>query len=285
MDRLTNFCELQLGTNPTNPDTDGGGESDGSEVPDCKPGDQDPLNPDDDRVGPILGVIAIPELKRGLPLILIDWSSPTRGKLEFVNIYRRILNAQRSQVNDWQILAEGIQGNSFEDEKVKPGVEYEYLLEPFIAREGGGSAIGGLVMSNAALASEDPYPPSGSILINDGAPTTGELLVKLSIAAEDFFSGGDGGDAEVVPGTPTEDLEMRISNSAGFDGAKWQPFASTVMDWELGDVAPRGTAVVYIQFRDEAGNVGVSGFAQSDSILYDPSGGSGLLFLPAVFSP
>lgn len=284
-DRLTNYCEFQLGTVPTNPDTDGGGESDGSEAPNCQPTGQNPLDPSDDRVGPILGGNALPILKDKLPLILVTWSSPTHGRLDFINLYRRVTGGNgRALAQDWQLLAHGVSGNAYEDAQVTSGLVYEYLIEPFGTGEGGQPATGGALVTNAALASDDPYAPAGSILINDGAPATDSLRVTLTIAADDFFGGEDGGEAEPGPGTPTEELEMRISNSSDYSGAAWQPFAATVADWDLGSVAPGATAVVYIQFRDAAGNVSTSGFAHMDSIRYLPAG-VGTLYLPVILRP
>jgi hypothetical protein len=55
-DGLTSLCEYLNGTDPRNSDTDGGGESDGSEAPGCPAdGDQDPLDPQDDQVGELRG--------------------------------------------------------------------------------------------------------------------------------------------------------------------------------------------------------------------------------------
>ena len=61
---------------------------------------------------------------------------------------------------------------------------------------------------------------------------------------------------------------MRISNSPDFTGVPFQPFDDTIENWNLGDVDPGAVAVVYVQFRDAAGNVGDEGFAQHDTILY-----------------
>ncbi|MCA9982036.1 MAG: hypothetical protein KDD89_14430, partial [Anaerolineales bacterium] len=98
-DKLNNYCELQLGTDPRNPDTDGGGESDGSEAPKCQP-IRDPLNPSDDAVGPILSVSVRPEILDQIRVIILNWGNPLRGKLQFVNVYRR------TNGDDWTMVGQ-----------------------------------------------------------------------------------------------------------------------------------------------------------------------------------
>lgn len=283
-DKLTNYCEFEIGTNPRNPDTDGGGESDGSEVPNCKPSGQDPLDPSDDRVGPIISVIAFPDLLNRIPVIILQWGQPDKGRLQYVNIYRRAFDGNGRLVQNWRLISEGQQGNSYTDEDVDTGFSFQYRVEPFITAPGGGTAVGGVLTSNSAAPSEDPFAPGGSVLINGGAPTTDSLRVTLSLAADDLTGEDDGGPSPEVPGTPTDKLEMRLSNSPDFSGARWRPFQAEVRNWNLGNLSAGDVGVVYVQFRDEAGNVSESGFAQRDSIVYQPESDR-LIFMPAVFNP
>ncbi len=257
LDKLTNYCEFLLGTDPRNPDTDGGGESDGSEAPNCQI-IRNPLDPSDDKIGPILSLTVRPEIIDLTRFIVVNWGNPLFGQLQFVNIYRRVPGGE------WGIVGEEVEGNLFYDGNVANGMTYEYMIEPTID-----GLVGGMVASTAVTAKDDPYAPAGSILINDGDESTTNRLVKLSIAADDLWGEGDG-DAQdgPLPGSATEDLEMRLNNTPDFTGVAWQPFASEVLDWDLGPVNGGDTAVVYIQFRDEAGNVSETGFGHSDSIFF-----------------
>ena len=74
-----------------------------------------------------------------------------------------------------------------------------------------------------------------SVTINDGAISTDNFAVKLTLSATNF------------------DLsQMMISNATDFSGALWEPYQNT-KQWELlqGD----GTKTVYVKYRDTAGNV------------------------------
>jgi hypothetical protein len=123
-------------------------------------------------------------------------------------------------------------------------------------------------MTPPVMASEDPYPPGGSVLINGGDESTDSLLVTLDLSADDSGELHDGGQSDNPPGTPVDELEMRLSNSPDFAGASWQPFQATVNNWDLGSVQPGGVVTVYVQFRDKAGNVSESGMGLADTILY-----------------
>lgn len=277
-DRLLNVCEFQQGTNPHDSDTDDGGESDGSEVPmeidefnRCTPTTTDPLDPHDgtdDRVGPIRVVQATPEATlEGVPFIKIFWSLPDLGELLRVDLWRRpIVNGEPA--DDWQVLAVDRTGQMTEDRDVEDGKSYQYRLIPYI-QTADGEAIGTIVESNVVMATSDPHAPAGSILINDGAAETGEQLVKLTVSADDSGDSHDGApDEEAAPGTPINELQMRISNSPDFTGVEWQPFQLEVTDWDLGALSDGDVATVYIQFRDAAGNISDTGLAQVDTIVF-----------------
>lgn len=279
-DKLSNYCEFTLGTHPLNPDTDGGGESDGSEAPNCKP-IRNPLDASDDRVGRILSILVFADLLNTKPVLILNWGQPQTGRLVYVNIYRRATAGDRAPAAEWELIATEVAGNSYVDGGVVPGSGYEYQIEPVIEPPGGGAATGSMLTSTSATPSEDPYAPGGSIMINNGALTTAEVTVNLSIAADDLYGDEDGAPENgPLPGTPTKDLEMRMSNTADFAGAQWQPFQSEVPSWNLGSVGIGDTAVVYIQFRDEAGNVSESGMSLTDTIVFLPNP----LFLPAVMA-
>ena len=83
----------------------------------------------------------------------------------------------------------------------------------------------------------DTRVPGNSVAINDGKATTSTRRVKLSLCADDSPPG---------PGV----VEMRIRNG-GDPWTEWRQYASKA-DWELSE--EEGQKVVYVQFRDRAGN-------------------------------
>ena len=277
-DGLNNYCEFTIGTDPNDSDTDDGGESDGSEVPQCKfdPNGQNPHDPADDRVRGLGSVTVRPELVGEKPVIVIRWGPLLLGELKWVDIFRRMVDEAGNPKEDWKLIRELVDGNEYTDEDVDPGSSYEYLVVP-VAEE----AIGPGESSPPVMASEDPYPPSGSVLINNGDETTNSLLVTLNLSAEDTRESHDGDPSESQTDTPVNELEMRLSNSPDFAGADWMPFQALVENWDLGDVEPGEVATVYVQFRDKAGNVSVSGMGLADTILYEAQD-EWLLLLPVT---
>jgi len=89
----------------------------------------------------------------------------------------------------------------------------------------------------------DRTPPSGMLLINQGARQTTELRVRLMLQVQDAASGV---------------AEMRFSND-GQAWSPWEPFAPEKANWDLsqfGGNADPGRKTVSAQVRDRAGNVG-----------------------------
>lgn len=114
----------------------------------------------------------------------------------------------------------------------------------------------------------DTTPPTGSVLVADGAATTTDLVVDLDLSATDGGSGMGAG------------AQMRFSNN----GTTWstpEPYAATRSGWNLssnGGNSNAGTKVVYARFRDAAGNWSTATI--TDSIEFeggttDPIGGTG----------
>lgn len=81
---------------------------------------------------------------------------------------------------------------------------------------------------------KDITPPTGTIIINNGAVYTSSRNVVLTISAADDSSGA---------------IEMKIANASSYHD--WEPF-STVKNWVL--PATEGLKTVRIKFRDYAGN-------------------------------
>jgi len=285
-DKLINYCELLAGTDPLNPDTDGGGQSDGSEVPQCfvDPQGQDPHDPSDDRTRR-LNIFTRPLLDLSLkPYIRIWWSLPELGDLLNVDLYRREVPAS-GPPGPWFLLQAAYQGIEFHDFDVEDGAGYQYRLAPLVDVLGI-QVEGALEESQVILASDDPYPPGGTILINNGAASTPTRLVTLQITVDDIYGEHDG-EPPADPLTPasllrtgtiSEDIQMRISNSPDFTGIPWIAYQPVVENWQLSSVPPRGVASVYVQFKDLKGNISTSGFGQVDTIIYLPAD----IYLPVI---
>jgi hypothetical protein len=75
--------------------------------------------------------------------------------------------------------------------------------------------------------------PTGTVSINGGAQSTTELDVVLQLQAQDDKSGV---------------RDMMISNTADFEGAEWEPYA-TEKSWRLAE-GPEGYRTVYVKYRD-----------------------------------
>ncbi len=93
----------------------------------------------------------------------------------------------------------------------------------------------------------DRTPPTGEVSINGGARHVFSTEVSVRIEAEDRAGEGPGSGVAAV----------RLSND-GKTWSPWQPFAAT-QSWDLartgGSSAP-GAKTVFVEIRDEAGNVG-----------------------------
>ena len=84
----------------------------------------------------------------------------------------------------------------------------------------------------------DTTAPTGSILVDGGAPYTNSISVTLSLSAADSGSGVD---------------DMHLGNL----GSTWEPWESytTTHSWNL--ISGDGSKGVYVQYRDGAGNISV----------------------------
>jgi hypothetical protein len=276
-DGLDNRCEYEAGTNPRTSDTSGGGERDSEIVAQPAGGrcfvveGRDPHDPDEDRVDPLVSFRAVPEAHTGIPEIVLTWDPPARGTLVSVDIYRQPLGRNGKPSGPWVLIAPDLDGTEYEDDDVDDGDRFRYRVVPRVNVDG--ITLDGRILETPPVeAREDPYPPEGSVLINEGAASTPSRTVRLSLGVDDMgaHAHGYGGSSETVVGSPADAIEMRLSNDGERDGP-WQPFQEEVESWDLGDVEPGDLATVHVEFRDEAGNVGSSGFAQVDTILYSPT--------------
>jgi hypothetical protein len=236
-DGLINIAELFYGTLPCDPDTDDGGERDGSEVN----GGRDPLEPSDD-------LVLRPGHFSVLPLngrALIRWTHPLSFTAMWV--YSSTAPGQRGGGVDM--------GRGGTYTLPLPNDQTFYLTFAGAYDNAEGDYSNPIPVTPKA----DPDPPNGAILINNDAMTTTSKSVILNISATDTPLPG--------PATPTSgrvggpwtrdndisgDVEMRISNDPTFADADWEPLAEE-KPWVLGE-GVAGDFVVFAQFRDGAGN-------------------------------
>lgn len=266
MDGLPNLCEFQFGTDPRNSDTDGGGESDGSEVRlsangTCMPSKQDPLDPLDDRLQSRLSIVlASPEAEL-VDAVAVPYNQIRFGKNSIdppskkeikAAVFRRDYSKEGDLVKDWHQVSNPTSDSEFVDFDVAADASYEYIVRPEITLDHT-VIYGQNLQSSRITASTDPYAPLGSILINGGNTTTSDQVVTLSIDAVDNLRDEHVNQVHLLPGTPDTSLLMRISNSSDFRGKLWKGIQTEVPQWDL--ERSSGTARVYVQFRDDHGNV------------------------------
>ncbi|MDX1665380.1 MAG: VWA domain-containing protein, partial [Candidatus Promineifilaceae bacterium] len=255
-DWLSNAEELRRGTLPCDPDTDDGGETDGSEVEFGR----NPLWPDDDDV-PKLGYVSV-QPRPGQ--IRVYWANPPG--ITSVNI--TLVNGQS------QTFLAKPTGEYFIP-NVQNGTGYTVTL----SLENNG-AVGPPSPPQSVVPREDYVRPQGSVLINQDARATHSRHVTLNIDALDSFEQGPYallapearaallGPRHGEEGAATGVAEMRIAEDpAAFhdEEAGWREFQRDVR-WELRRCSVGETCAVYVQFRDEAGNLSI---IVSDEILLE----------------
>jgi len=258
-DGLTNWEEWLNGTDPCDPDTDDGGENDGSEVA----GQRNPLWPGDDVVRPIYDWSVRP-LNQA---IVVRWSHPFS--------YTRMLIAITGPDGETDTHDAGTSGTFTIG--LRNNTVYTVTL-----RGQTDEGVGGPTDPETVTPKADPDAPSGDVLINGGADTTASRSVVLLVRATD----------EPLEGMPSQpsgalasqwtagnevsgDVEMRFRNEIDGAWSPWQPFAETV-PWVLSDTCTYGSnCTVYGQFRDGAMN---ESLLVADTIALE----GGRVYLPIV---
>jgi hypothetical protein len=238
-DGLTNYDELLYGTSPINTDTDGGGESDESEVTHGR----DPYDRSDDTIRP--------------PMI---YTVPGNGEatvIFFTNLTFSSIDIFRSEEADtgYSEIALGIAPTtaSYTDDTVSNGNTYYYVVRGTDAA----GAISGLSSAYSVTPKSDVTAPHGHVIINDNERYTTTSAVTLTISASD------------------DTVDMRVSMDPLFEEAPWITYSES-LSWDLPE---EGLQIVFLQFRDSAGNIG--GFAADrtegtpseyafDGIIFDP---------------
>jgi hypothetical protein len=122
-------------------------------------------------------------------------------------------------------------------------------------------SAGNVAFANSGI-TLDTAGPTGSMAVNGGAAKTASRNVTLNLA----ISGSS---------------QMRFSNSANFDGVSWENYAASKA-WSLDTNGNDGLRIVYVQFKDEVGNISTV----SDSISLDtlPPTGSILINAGAIYT-
>ena len=229
-DGLTNFDEQRLGTLPLVPDTDGGGVIDGTEVNIGT----NPLDPRDDtcpRPNELQVITSEgdeePEISSLLPGV-----NTLRFSLSKAYETIRILRGDSPttikpylELKPVDLKFPGI----FFDEQVKIGQTYFYQLQGICSK--------GEVTPPSPMAQgtpkDDPVPPRGYVKIAGGpiVPSTKVMLL---------FD------------TNPDNLEVMISNDPLYRGARFQPNPGEIR-WLL-EPGNGDLAIVYVKYRDKAGN-------------------------------
>jgi hypothetical protein len=236
MDGLLNEDEYYYGTDPNNPDTDGGGESDGSEINRQVP--KNPLNPADDTAKrpAFLKVLPLSEMVR----LLYDYNA---GQTPCASV--RLFRSMTGQAGPFSLLVTETPPDGEYTDKVPNGTKVTYRSICDYS-DGSSSAY---VESPTAAPSLDPYPPEARIIINNGAAWTSRPEVQLNFSPLADLNPGE-------PDTFGDITEVMLSNSPDFGGAAWRSFGQG-LPWTLAAVPPGSLANVYARFRDAAGNTSI----------------------------
>jgi len=244
-DGVLNIEEFRAGTNPNNPDTDGGGESDFSEL---RRG-SDPCDEDDDSIPRPRDVGVVHEMS--CPDDEDGFFEPRANLIHFpVNPAYKSLLLHRHKgpaSPDKFTLIEEIDPSTYPglypDRGLVNGVEYFY----FLVAQGLNGAQSARSPIFSGTAKDDPIPPRGWVLINDGTWRTVSLDVTLTF-------------------DPSPDsTDIIVSNNASFKGAAWQRKPDS-MPWRLEPVPGTPYATVYAKFRDPSDNESI---LEHDTIMVD----------------
>jgi len=241
-DQIPSRDEWRIGTDPCHPDTDGGGESDRSELG----RGSNPFDPRDDIIPLPVYVDVVTEVPDHGPRPPLEAEAnliryPVNPAYEQISLRRSLSPAgpfpevARFNAADFDGL--------FHDRGLTNGVTYYYRVIG-IGPTGVESAPSH-VFSGTPKA--DPFPPIGSVEIQAGAPITSSSTVSLALRVDD-----------------NDVQEMMLANESSFAGAVWQPYVPTISGWVLNPNPSSHYAQVFAKYRDAALNVSI---VYSDDII------------------
>lgn len=259
-DGLNNAQEFNRHTNPCDPDTDDGGESDGSEVQH----NRNPLFGPDDFMDPPVGV-AWPSVDQ----IVVRVGDA--GDTATFTIYR----AARAD-GLFTPVATGITGNSYIDTNVEDGKQYCYRV---VTVDQGITSAPSLV--TCVIPRQDPYPPHGVVLLppglNVGAPVPASVPLLLEAFDDPYTEEHAAFDGELLAHKLQSGVaEMQISSRSDFSDTLWIPYRPE-MRWSFAP-GPDGLATVFARFKDGAGNISPTAGL---TVVVDPA----LPPIPEVYLP
>jgi hypothetical protein len=232
-DGLVNAQEYFRHTDPCDPDTDNGGESDGSEVSRSN----NPLFPKDDFTSPPR-IKAWPQVGR----VHLRLSAPANSPK--LTLYRAL-----TPQGPFTLLVSDVSAPTYVDTTVTNNTLYCYRATAQ------GRAVSAPSNVSCATPKLDPFAPHGEIVLPPGVkqPVARTTLVLLegyddpNTEEHPIFDG-----ALLMPADESGLTEMLLSNRGDFAGASWEPYQPT-KTWTF---APRadGLATVYVRYKDGAGN-------------------------------
>ncbi len=232
-DGLVNAQEFFRHTDPCDPDTDNGGESDGSEVA----RGNNPLFPKDDFTSPPR-IKAWPQVGQ----VHLRLSAPANSPK--LTLYRAL-----TPQGPFTLLVSDLTTTTYVDTTVVNNTRYCYRA---IAQGRATSAPSNVSCATPKL---DPFAPHGEIVLPPGVkqPVARTTLVLLegyddpNTEEHPIFDG-----ALLMPADESGLTEMLLSNRGDFEGATWEPYQPTKA-WTF---APRadGMATVFVRYKDHAGN-------------------------------
>jgi hypothetical protein len=260
-DGLNNAGEFANQTDPCDPDTDDGGEGDGSEVE----RQNDPLIPTDDLNRP-------PKLKAwaGSGQVNLYLSTSAGEASRNLTIYRAT-----SLTAAFVMVTSDVSDSTWIDTDVSNGTQYCYQATATGAATSGPSNV------SCATPNLDPHPPHGvvSLPIQISQPTAPTIMLELDAEDNPETEEHPPFDGELFDpqAEPSGVTEMQISNRADFEDVEWEPYTSS-KEWGLAPNADNH-ATVFVRYRDAAGNVSDT---VSLTVQVHSTGGNMNIYLPIL---
>ncbi len=245
-DGLINKDEFFYGTLPFDPDTDAGGESDGSEVNHGR----DPLYDKDDLVSPVIDYGIIKQ-QIDIPVHLPQPETnilhfPVSSQAMYMQIWRTDPGWSGFKMVKRLDLASDPDGVYY-DKDLTNGVTYHYYL----VSEGLSGVESAPTEIFSGTPKDDPLSSKGWVKINHNATRTDSLNVLLQLDTSD------------------DSTWVKASNESTFAGAAWQPMAAEISFTLTAPDSEPAETTVYVKFMDNASNESI---VYTDTIIVDRFG-------------